>query len=74
MDDGLRCPRCGLTEAELRTHGRMGCVHCYTVFETTVLEAARELHGVDAHASIPPPLPPRPPLPWPERQPPREHP
>lgn len=36
------CPSCGLTLARLKKTGRLGCVHCYTVFRRIIDEAMRD--------------------------------
>jgi protein arginine kinase activator len=34
--DSKICPRCGITYADLRRHGRVGCADCYDVFKTEI--------------------------------------
>ncbi len=45
-EEGRACPRCGLTEAMLRTEGFLGCATCYETFADLVAQAAETLHGV----------------------------
>lgn len=70
MENSLEtiCPECGLTLSRLRDQGRMGCAACYAVFETVVIQAAAELHGVTGDKDKTTSVPTRPPLPWPTRQ------
>jgi protein arginine kinase activator len=46
---GVRCPRCGWTPAELQQTGRMGCDYCYTAFGPAVHDLARRIHGSGEH-------------------------
>ena len=65
------CSVCGLTAAELRDTGRMGCARCYDTFADMVAQAAKELHGQDTGATAaPPPTEWSDPtsLPWPTRR------
>lgn len=34
--NGRECPSCGLTLGQLKKTGRVGCVHCYTVFRPII--------------------------------------
>lgn len=62
------CPVCGLTAAELRDTGLMGCSACYDAFREMVTQAVRELHH-SAVEPTPPPLSDRTPAhPWPTRR------
>jgi protein arginine kinase activator len=33
---GVRCEQCGFTQADFKKHGRMGCPHCYEVFQSVI--------------------------------------
>ncbi|HET7320967.1 MAG TPA: UvrB/UvrC motif-containing protein [Longimicrobiaceae bacterium] len=45
-----RCPSCGLTPAQLKQTGRLGCEACYTHFEPHLRALLRRLHGSTQHA------------------------
>lgn len=63
----LNCPICGLTAAELRDSGRMGCAECYRVFAAMVVQAVAVLHNVAVE--LPPSQNDAPsPNPWPTRR------
>lgn len=52
-----KCPSCGLTPAQLKQTGRLGCAACYTHFEAHLRGLLRRLHGGTQHvgkAVIPP--------------------
>ncbi|MBC8103393.1 MAG: hypothetical protein H7Z41_12510 [Cytophagales bacterium] len=40
------CPRCGLTETQLRREGLLGCTLCYETFADLAAQAVEALHGV----------------------------
>jgi protein arginine kinase activator len=44
-----RCPSCGLTPAQLKQTGRLGCARCYTHFEQHLHGLLRRLHGGTQH-------------------------
>jgi protein arginine kinase activator len=44
-----RCPTCGLTAAQLRQTGRLGCDDCYDHFELHLRGLLRRLHGGTQH-------------------------
>jgi len=44
------CPSCGLTSAQLKQTGRLGCATCYTHFEEHLRSLLRRLHGGTQHA------------------------
>lgn len=44
------CPSCGLTSAQLKQVGRLGCATCYTHFEQHLRSLLRRLHGGTHHA------------------------
>jgi protein arginine kinase activator len=44
-----RCPACGMTAAQLRHTGRLGCTVCYTHFDEHLRGLFRRLHGGTKH-------------------------
>jgi protein arginine kinase activator len=44
-----RCTFCGATMNDFRTTGRWGCARCYTVFEVSMRELLRRVHGNSRH-------------------------
>lgn len=46
----LACPDCGITYAEFRNQGRLGCPHDYEVFAEPLLEVLEKVHGATEHA------------------------
>lgn len=45
----LTCPDCGLTYAEFRNQGRLGCPHDYEVFAEPLKEVLEKVHGGTEH-------------------------
>jgi protein arginine kinase activator len=45
-----RCPSCGLTPAQLKQTGRLGCATCYSHYEQHLRTLLRRLHGATQHA------------------------
>lgn len=43
------CPTCGLTTAQLKQTGRLGCSTCYTHFDRHLRALLRRLHGGTQH-------------------------
>lgn len=43
------CPSCGLTLADFKRTGRLGCAHCWTSFEASLRGLLRKLHGGTQH-------------------------
>ncbi|KPJ76425.1 MAG: hypothetical protein AMK72_05360 [Planctomycetes bacterium SM23_25] len=48
-DASLRCPDCGITYAEFRNQGRLGCPHDYDVFAEPLHEVLEKVHGATEH-------------------------
>jgi protein arginine kinase activator len=48
-DAKLACPDCGLTYAEFRSQGRLGCPHDYEAFRGPLAEVLRHVHGATEH-------------------------
>jgi protein arginine kinase activator len=47
--DNGGCPSCGMTQAELKRLGRLGCAQCYEHFEQHLRNLLRRLHGGTQH-------------------------
>lgn len=45
----LTCPDCGITYAEFRNEGRLGCPHDYEVFGEPLAEVFEKVHGGSEH-------------------------
>jgi protein arginine kinase activator len=45
----LSCPDCGITYAEFRNQGRLGCPHDYEVFAESLREVIEKVHGGTEH-------------------------
>jgi protein arginine kinase activator len=45
----LTCPDCGITYAEFRNQGRLGCPHDYEVFAEPLAEVLERVHGAMEH-------------------------
>lgn len=46
---GARCPGCGLTPADFKEHGRLGCGRCYDAFEAKLTPLLKSLHRGSCH-------------------------
>jgi protein arginine kinase activator len=46
---GLRCAGCGLTEADFKKTGRLGCAQCWETFATGLTTLLRAMHKGDHH-------------------------
>ncbi len=46
----LKCPDCGLTYAEFRNQGRLGCPNDYEVFAQPLAEILEKMHGGTEHS------------------------
>jgi protein arginine kinase activator len=44
------CPGCGLTLADFKRTGRLGCARCWGAFEVSLRGLLRKLHGGTQHA------------------------
>lgn len=44
------CPGCGLSLADFKRTGRLGCARCWGTFEASVRGLLRKLHGATQHA------------------------
>ncbi|HEX8830629.1 MAG TPA: UvrB/UvrC motif-containing protein, partial [Longimicrobium sp.] len=43
------CPACGMTLADFKRTGRLGCGRCWSVFEQSLKGLLRKLHGGTQH-------------------------
>ncbi|MFO7675602.1 MAG: UvrB/UvrC motif-containing protein [bacterium] len=48
-DGALVCPGCGLTFAEFKRKGRLGCARCYLAFEEQLRPLVQRLQGAAQH-------------------------
>jgi protein arginine kinase activator len=48
-DSRLACPRCGLSWADFKRGGRLGCSDCYAVFHDRLEPVVRRIHGAAQH-------------------------
>ncbi len=46
----LKCPTCGLSYAEFRKAGKLGCASCYQTFRQHLLPLLRRIHGSTHHS------------------------
>ena len=49
LQDDLKCPFCGLSTAEFKKAGRLGCPQCYPTFETYLRGLLRRIRGGTQH-------------------------
>jgi len=47
--DAMACPSCGLSRAEFRKRGRVGCAGCYETFARELAPMLRDMHSGDHH-------------------------
>jgi len=43
------CPQCGLTTADIRRTGRLGCANCFSVFNSTLQPLLEDMHVGTTH-------------------------
>lgn len=48
-DRKLTCPRCGMSFADFKRSGRLGCDGCYAAFHDQLAPILRRLHGAVQH-------------------------
>jgi len=46
---GFKCPACGLTYADFKKIGRLGCGECYNVFRKYLAPLLKRIHGSNQH-------------------------
>ena len=51
-----KCPRCGLTYADFRKIGRLGCSQCYYTFKDSLSSLLKRVHGSSEHVGKVPAL------------------
>jgi protein arginine kinase activator len=47
--DAARCSFCNATLRDFRATGRLGCARCYTIFEPSLRDLLRRVHGSSKH-------------------------
>lgn len=47
---GVRCERCGCTQADFKKHGRFGCPDCYDAFRSLVDPMLENMHHGTTHS------------------------
>ena len=45
----VKCPNCGLTYADFKKIGRLGCGDCYTAFKKYLGPLLKRIHGASSH-------------------------
>jgi len=55
-DRNLVCPKCGITYADFKRFGRLGCENCYTAFAERLLPLIKRIHGSNKHIGRKPTL------------------
>jgi protein arginine kinase activator len=48
-DRKLVCPKCGISYADFKRFGRLGCENCYTAFSERLLPLIKRIHGSNKH-------------------------
>jgi protein arginine kinase activator len=48
-DVSLECAQCGLTYADFKGSGRLGCGHCYEEFQEKLAPLLKRVHSADSH-------------------------
>ncbi len=48
-DRKLICPKCGITYADFKRFGRLGCENCYRAFSERLLPLIKRMHGSNKH-------------------------
>lgn len=55
-DKRLVCNGCGLSYADFKKKGRLGCEECYEAFKPRLVPLIKKIHGTDAHTGKSPSL------------------
>ncbi|MCL2574564.1 MAG: UvrB/UvrC motif-containing protein [Defluviitaleaceae bacterium] len=45
----ISCANCGITYAEFKKSGKLGCQNCYTAFRTPISQALKSIHGTNVY-------------------------
>jgi len=45
----IKCPNCGLTYADFKKIGRLGCGNCYSAFKKYLAPLLKRIHGLSQH-------------------------
>ena len=53
----ITCPRCGLTYADFKRNGRLGCGECYEAFRKVLAPLLKRIHGSTDYLGKTPPEP-----------------
>jgi protein arginine kinase activator len=48
-EPGIKCPSCGLTQADFKKTGRLGCAVCWETFEQGLGSLLKAMHKSDRH-------------------------
>jgi len=59
-DRRLLCSNCGLSYADFKKRGRLGCEECYTAFESKLTGLIKRIHGTTLHTGKIPSVNPQP--------------
>jgi len=59
-DRKLLCSNCGLSYADFKKRGRLGCEECYTAFESKLTGLIKRIHGTTLHTGKIPSVNPQP--------------
>ena len=51
----LRCPVCGMSFADFKRTGKLGCSECYSTFKAPISEVLRQVHRNTVHTGKIPP-------------------
>jgi protein arginine kinase activator len=49
QEPDIECPHCGLTYAEFRQRGRLGCAEDYALFQEGLVQLLERIHGSSQH-------------------------
>jgi len=49
-EQALKCPTCGLSYAEFKKKGRLGCEGCYKTFRQQLLPLLKKIHSATRHS------------------------
>ena len=46
---GIACANCGLSYAEFKKQGKLGCQNCYKAFRSPISQALKNIHGTNEY-------------------------